>query len=95
MPLGLQMTTIGSLGGDFMAMGGRTAVIDDKFWVGYSDKGGIACELRPVPVTNDFNDCWDLDGNDDYVPTASPVSDGWWKVDGSGDLVPIQNSCLT
>ena len=97
MALGLQITTIGSLGGDFMAMGGRTAVIEDKFWVGVGDRhkngNGVNCELRPAPVTYDFNDCWDLDGNDDYVPTASPVAEGWWEVDGSGDLVPIQDSC--
>ena len=91
-PLGLQMTTIGSLGGPQLAMGGGAVIFPDKFWVGCKDfydgpaKGqlrNLECEIWPIPALNDFNDMWDLDANDDYMPALTPVAEGWWEVDGS------------
>jgi hypothetical protein len=86
-PLGLQITTIGSLGGDFLSMGGRATVISDYFW-----EAKVSCELTPIPVTLDFNDMWDLDGSD-YMPQASPVNEGWWEIDSNSDFQPIAIAC--
>ena len=83
-PLGLQMTTIGSLGAESMMMGGRAAVMNDYFWDAYKAR----CELTPIPATVDFNDCWDLDGTD-YMPQDPPIDEGWWEVDALGDLEPF------
>ena len=86
-PLGLQITTIGSLGGDFLSMGGRAAVISDYCW-----EAKVRCELTPIPVTLEFNDMWDVDGSD-YMPQASPVNEGWWEIDSNSDFQPIATAC--
>ena len=87
-PLGLQMTTIGGLGGESMMMGAR-ALRNDYFWDAYT----VRCELIPIPATVDFNDMWDLDGSD-YMPAASPVDEGWWFVDTNGDFQPFPNCAV-
>jgi len=100
-PLGLQMTTIGSLGGPSHMMGAGGVIMNqDLFWIAcknyyIADDGTVTlnstCEMFPKPATSDFNDIWDLDGAN-YMP-QDPSSVGYgpegnWEVDGS-NIQPV------
>ena len=45
-------------------------------------------ELQPRATISDLNDSWDLDGNSEIMPAASPASGGYWDIDGNGDIMP-------
>ena len=78
MPLGLQMTTIGSLGAENFMMGSRGAIIEDYFW-----EIASAGNLRPLAAGDviDIHDTWDLDGTDYKPKTVVTVKDeGYWDV---------------
>ena len=88
MPLGLQITTVGALGGPGM-MGdpGAATVIEDYFWEIRTHGSG---KLTPVPVAVDFNSMWDLNGSNDYEPEDNgvQVNEGYWEVTGN-DIRPL------
>lgn len=90
-PLGLQMTTIGSLGGGhFHQLVGRGIKADVFFEL--HEAGTIKpLDFSDTSITVDYNDAWDIDGTD-ITPAAvgDGFSEGFWEVDDtSGDLNPI------
>ena len=94
-PLGLQMTTIGSLGGGhFHQLVGRGIKADLFFELGEDWEGWGTIkplDFSDTSITVDNNDAWDIDGTD-ITPAAvgDGFSEGFWEVDStSGDLSPI------
>lgn len=87
-PLGLGSM----LGGAVYAGGGGAAsvAIEDYMWLGVSN-GGVAGALEPTPLTYDFHDIWDVDGNNDYMlDTATITADeGYWIIDANNDIEPL------
>ena len=73
-----------SLGSDIMAPS-VPVVIED-----YMFESTIANELTPLATgtVSDFHDTFDLDGTD-FTPEASPDDEGYWDVDGNGDIIPL------
>ena len=87
MPLGLQITTVGALGGPGMMgdPGGPTVVVEDYMW-----QIPTPGELEPIPTTTDFNDIWDLDGTDYMLDAATATADeGYWILDTNSDVEPL------
>ena len=91
-PLGLNLTTMGAIGGNFISP--EATVIEDYMWSLAS-----AGNLQPLAtgVARDFHDTWDLDGTD-YMPqlvvatdTAAAVSDeGYWDVSADkAEIFPL------
>ena len=71
-PLGLQLTTVGSLGGETF-MGGEAVLIDECFWEIHTALGN--CHITPkalgtaVDLTNDVWDLVTIDGvAGNYMP---------------------------
>ena len=62
-------------------------VIEDYMWEG----SPAGTDIAPIPTTYDFNDSWDLDGNNDYMPQDPADDEGYWEV-SAGDLMPIDTS---
>tara|TARA_R110002051_G_scaffold31908_2_gene72137 strand:- start:497 stop:736 length:240 start_codon:yes stop_codon:yes gene_type:complete len=58
------------------------AVIDDYFFELSSG------DLQPRASFVDNSDAWDLDSNSDIMPATTPIEEGYFEVDGSGDLQP-------
>ena len=97
-PLGLQMTTLGSLGGPGMLGDpGRVALRADL--LGECD-GGHGSNLQPItsgllPGT-DNNDIWDYTSSPlEYIPEADATNEneGFWEIDSNDDIQPILNAC--
>ena len=78
-PLGLNLTTIGAIGGNFISP--EATVIEDYV---FEISGG---ELQPRDVTHDFSDTWDVTATE-ISPAASPVEEGYFDIDGNGDIQP-------
>ena len=68
--------------GAFYESSSAAAVIEDYF---FELSGG---ELQPRTSFVDSSDAWDLDGNSDIMPASSPAEEGYFEIDGSGDLQP-------
>jgi hypothetical protein len=85
-PLGLGLSITGATEGDSSV----AVVIEDYMWLGQFN-GGTAGELEPVPLTYDFHDIWDVDGNNDYMlDTATITADeGYWIIDANSDIEPL------
>ena len=60
------------------------AVVIEDYMFDSSTSGELTLEASP----KDFHDTWDLDGTD-FMPEASPDDEGYWDVDGNGDLIPL------
>jgi len=73
------------LGGTIMSSSSPAATIDDYLWDLVSSGN-----LEPLAsgTVSDFHDTWDLDGVD-YTPEAVPGDEGYWDIDGNGDLIPL------
>ena len=85
-PLGLGLSITGATEGDSSV----AVVIEDYMWLGQFN-GGTAGELEPVPLTYDFHDIWDVDGNNDYMlDTATITADeGYWIIEANSDIEPL------
>ena len=100
-PLGLQMTTVGSLGGPGM-MGdpGKTATRPDPLWE-CSENDSAFGNIQPMdssamPVT-DNNDMWDFISSPfEYTPEddSTNESEGFWEVAGTNLIQPIDKSVV-
>ena len=45
-------------------------------------------DLTPIPsIAYDFSDSWDVSSTE-LTPAVSPKEEGYWTVDGNGDLTP-------
>ena len=77
-PLGLGLGTII----DVIGGGSAAVAIEDYF---FELSGG---ELQPRSSFSDYSDAWDLDGNSDIQPAASPAEEGYFDTDSNGDLQP-------
>jgi len=101
-PLGLQMTTVGAVGGPGLMgdPGGSAAVIADKFWgANYSTRSDSenACRIFPKELGTvlDHNDIWDLvtisgvAGQYQTQDTSTHASEGNWNAQGSWKIFPI------
>ena len=89
-PLGLQLTTIGSLGGETF-MGGEAILIDDYWWELHPTLG--TCYYTPIEegtiIANSLqgtHDTWNIgdevtSGHDDdaYTPSEDPKAEGLWQ----------------
>ena len=62
-------------------------VIEDYMW----EAADSDTAITPIPTTYDFNDSWDLDGNNDYMPQDPVDDEGYWEISGS-DLTPIDTT---
>lgn len=104
-PLGLQMTTIGSLGGPGM-MGdpGGSAARPQNFWECEDSASGFTGNITPLPLgfspgAIDSNDMWDFaDSDGHYMPQLSSthVAEGFWEPDPTdvqGNIRPILDAC--
>ncbi len=89
-PLGLGSMLGGAVYGGGGGGGAAAATIEDYMWLGQFN-GGTAGELEPVPLTYDFHDIWDVDGNNDYMlDTATITADeGYWIIDANSDIEPL------
>ena len=92
-PLGLQITTVGSLGGETF-MGGDAVLIDECFWEIHATLGN--CHITPKAlgtVIDLTNDCWDLvtiSGVDGHYKVEDPggfATSCFWDLDGKTDLL--------
>ena len=97
-PLGLQMTTLGALGGPGMMgdPGGKVVVIGSDFL--WECRTGDLTPIEPglLPST-DNNDMWDFSASPlEYTPEADATNldEGFWEVDGSNDIQPILGACV-
>jgi|15BtaG_2_1085339.scaffolds.fasta_scaffold01102_5 hypothetical protein len=72
--------SIGSAGG----AGGFTAALSDDFF--FEEDGDQ--NLQPKYSFVDNNDIWDLDGDSNIIPASTPNEEGWFDVDGNGDIIP-------
>jgi len=66
-----------------MVGGGTTATaIEDYVW------DVVSGELTPRDgIAYDFSDAWDVTSTE-LTPAESPSEEGYWNVDGNGDLTP-------
>jgi|21_taG_2_1085346.scaffolds.fasta_scaffold00143_19 hypothetical protein len=66
-----------------MVGGGTTATaIEDYVW------DVVGGDLTPRDgIAYDFSDCWDVTSTE-LTPAESPSEEGYWNVDGNGDLTP-------
>tara|TARA_R100001443_G_scaffold115566_1_gene133638 strand:- start:408 stop:683 length:276 start_codon:yes stop_codon:yes gene_type:complete len=81
--IGISMVVGGLVGQGTAA---TATVIEDYMW-----EAASATDITPVPTTFDFNDSWDLDGNNDYMPQDPVDDEGYWEISGS-DLTPIDTT---
>ena len=89
-PLGLQLTTVGSLGGETF-MGGDAVLIDECFWEIHGALGNCHVTPKALGTVIDLtNDAWDLvtiggvAGN--YMPEPvgqNKASSCFWRVNGN------------
>ena len=93
-PLGLQMTTVGALGGPGM-MGdpGKTATREDFIW----ECSGLS-NLTPIDPSlqgTDNNDMWDYTPSE-YTPEddSTNENEGYWEVDGTNLIKPVDMTGL-
>tara|TARA_R100001198_G_scaffold93056_1_gene73192 strand:+ start:117 stop:428 length:312 start_codon:yes stop_codon:yes gene_type:complete len=96
-PLGLQMTTVGSLGGPGM-MGdpGKAATRPDPLWecTGIGDLQPLDSSAMPA---TDNNDMWDFISSPfEYTPEddSTNESEGFWEVAGTNLIQPIEKSII-
>ena len=93
-PLGLQLTTVGALGGPG-ALGDPTSLVfrEDPVWECVEKGGGAPDELRPKLLTAasvDNNDMWDFSGfgtvNYIYEPQddSTHSNEGFWEIASVG-----------
>jgi len=58
------------------------AAIEDYLW------GISGSDLSPLDgIAYDFSDSWDTTSTE-ITPAVSPKEEGYWNVDGNGDLTP-------
>jgi len=58
------------------------AAIEDYVW------DVVGGELTPRDgIAYDFSDAWDVTSTE-LTPAVSPKEEGYWNVDGNGDLTP-------
>ena len=76
--LGLSVVTTESIGGGFNA----AVLIDDYFFELSSG------DLQPRTSFVDNNDVWDLDGNSNIMPATTPTEEGYFDINGDGDIQP-------
>ena len=74
---------MGNMLGEDLIAASTAVVIED-----YMFDSSVAGELTPEESPSDFHDTWDLDGTD-FTPEASPDDEGYWDVDGNGDIIPL------
>ena len=72
--LGLALTGLGGSDSPKAAMAGAT------FW---SLAGTGNLQPDSTGTITDYNEIWDLDG-DDFMPQVTPVNDGFWQVTDLG-----------
>ena len=103
MALGLGASLVfGDLAGAGSAS--TAGVIEDYMWEATTSilSGSTYDAVTPIPTLYDFNDTWDLDtdtglinGMLDYMPVdpdtelEQTYDEGYWNVDASGDVQPI------
>ena len=75
--LGISVVTAESVGGFSSAV-----LIDDYF---FELSSGA---LQPRSSFVDNSDVWDLDGNSDIQPAATPTEEGYFDIYGNGDIQP-------
>tara|TARA_R100000808_G_C2077693_1_gene102736 strand:+ start:224 stop:469 length:246 start_codon:yes stop_codon:yes gene_type:complete len=79
MALGLGLSTVKN-----MTIGGgatAAAVIED--YVFELSSGN----LQPRDIDYDFSDAWDVSATE-ITPASSPIEEGYFDIDGNGDLQP-------
>ncbi len=74
---------MGNMLGEDLIAASTAVVIED-----YMFDSSVVGELTPEESPSDFHDTWDLDGTD-FTPEASPDDEGYWDVDGNGDITPL------
>jgi len=62
--------------------GVAAAVIEDTF---FELSSGA---LQPKASIVDNSDVWDLDSNSDIQPAATPIEEGYFDIDGDGNIQP-------
>jgi hypothetical protein len=71
------------LGWSIVSDGGvAAAVIEDYFFELSSG------DLQPRSSFVDNSDVWDLDSNSDIQPAATPIEEGYFDIDGDGNIQP-------
>ena len=74
--------------GDNLMSSTTAVVIEDYFWNIIIVDTKSSLEPLASGTVVDVHDSWDLDGVD-YTPEAVPGDEGYWDIDGNGDLIPL------